>query len=52
VAPGAVPGAGRVDTICVNGLLLANRNKLEPGKKQALVELIGKALPQARPAGG
>ena len=52
VTPGAVPGAGRVDTICVKGLLLANTNKLAPVQKQALKELIDKSWAEIHPVGG
>lgn len=42
VAPGAVEGAGRVETICVQGLLLANKNKLTAEQHNKLMELINK----------
>jgi TRAP-type uncharacterized transport system substrate-binding protein len=40
IAPGAVEGAGRVETICVMGLLLANKNKLTGEQHNKLMELI------------
>ena len=52
VTPGAVPGAGRVDTICVKGLLLTNRNKLSPEQQRTLNELISRHWSQVRPTGG
>lgn len=41
VAPGAVEGAGTVQTICVNGLLLANKSKMSPEQHAGLLELVG-----------
>jgi TRAP-type uncharacterized transport system substrate-binding protein len=40
VAPGAIQGAGAVQTICVNGLLLANNNKLSDQQRGKLTDLI------------
>jgi TRAP-type uncharacterized transport system substrate-binding protein len=40
VAPGAVQSANKVDTICVKGLLLANKNKLSAEQRDKLAELI------------
>jgi TRAP-type uncharacterized transport system substrate-binding protein len=40
VAPGALESAGAVETICVQGLLLANKNKLTASQRSTLVELI------------
>jgi TRAP-type uncharacterized transport system substrate-binding protein len=40
VAPGAVAGARAVETICVQGLLLANKNKLTAEQRKPLMELI------------
>lgn len=42
VAPGAVDGAGRVETICMQGLLVANKNKLSVEQSTQLTELIAK----------
>ena len=49
VAPGAVEGADSVETICVQGLLLANRNKLTPQQRNKLMELINKHWTQIHP---
>ena len=40
VTPGAVAGARPVETICVQGLLLANNNKLTAEQRNKLMELI------------
>lgn len=40
VAPGAVDSAGSVQTICVRGLLLANKNKLTAEQQGKLKELV------------
>ena len=40
VAPGAVEGAKKVETICVKGQLLANKNKLSAEQRDKLAELI------------
>ncbi len=40
VTPGAVKSAGAVQTICMRGLLLANRNKLSVEQRNKLTELI------------
>ncbi len=42
VAPGAVENARPVETICVQGLLLANKNKLSAEQHNKLMELINK----------
>jgi hypothetical protein len=40
VAPGAVASADPVETICVQGLLLANKNKMTAEQRNTLMELI------------
>lgn len=40
VTPGAVDGADQVQTICVQGLLLANTNKMSAEQRNALTELV------------
>ncbi len=40
VAPGAVANAASVETICVQGLLLANKNKVTAEQHNKLMELI------------
>jgi TRAP-type uncharacterized transport system substrate-binding protein len=40
VAPGAVAGASRVQTICMQGLFLANKDKLSVEQRNKLTELI------------
>ena len=40
VAPGAVKGAGRVQTICMQGALVANKNKLSAEQRSALTGLL------------
>jgi len=49
VAPGAVKGADSVQTICVQGLLLANKNKVTPEQRNKLMELIDKHWTQIHP---
>lgn len=51
VAPGAVKGADSVETICVQGLLLANKNKVTPEQRNKLMELINKQWTQIHPPG-
>ena len=48
VAPGAVASADPVETICVQGLLLANRNKLPAAQRNTLMELIKSHWAQVR----
>lgn len=48
VKPSAVPGAGKVDTICVEGLLVANRTKLSPEQQGQLTSLIEQEWQQIR----
>jgi hypothetical protein len=50
VTPGAVDGARAVETICVQGLLLANKNKLTDGQRKPLLELISTHWAQVQPA--
>lgn len=50
VAPGAVEGARAVETICVQGLLLANKNKLTAEQRKPLMELISTQWAQVQPA--
>ena len=40
VAPGAVASADPVETICVQGLLLANKDKMTAEQRNTLMELI------------
>jgi len=49
VAPGAVKGADSVETICVQGLLLANKKKVTPEQRNKLLELIDKHWIQIHP---
>lgn len=48
VAPGAVEGAGLVQTICVQGLLVANRNKLTAEQREKVIALIDNHWSQVR----
>ena len=50
VAPGAVESAGAVETICVQGLLLANKNKLTAEQRKPLMELVSKQWARVQPA--
>jgi TRAP-type uncharacterized transport system substrate-binding protein len=50
VVPGAVAGADTVETICVQGLLLANKNKVTAPQRNTLMELINKHWTQIHPA--
>tara|TARA_R110002072_G_scaffold8842_3_gene43942 strand:- start:18731 stop:19618 length:888 start_codon:yes stop_codon:yes gene_type:complete len=49
VAPGAVEGAGSVQTICVQGLLVANKNKLTAEQREKVIALIDNHWSQVRP---
>ena len=49
VAPGAVKGADSVETICVQGLLLANKNKITPEQRNKLMELISSHWKEIHP---
>ena len=49
VAPGAVKGADSVETIGVQGLLLANKNKITPEQRNKLMELISSHWTQIHP---
>lgn len=49
VAPGAVKGADSVETICVQGLLLANKNKVTAEQRNKLLELISNHWTQIHP---
>jgi TRAP-type uncharacterized transport system substrate-binding protein len=48
VKPSAVPGAGAVETVCVEGLLVANTNKLSAGQRSRLSKVIGEHWSQIR----
>lgn len=50
VTPGAVAGADAVQTICVQGLLLANTSKLSPQQRSALTGLIDNHWAEVYPA--
>ncbi len=49
VAPGAVDGARAVETICVQGLLLANKNKLTAEQRKPLTEIISTQWARVQP---
>ncbi len=48
VAPGAIENADPVETICVQGLLLANKNKLSAEQHKKLLDLIEHHWTQVR----
>lgn len=49
VAPGAVDGARAVETICVQGLLLANKSKLTAEQRKPLMELVNTQWARIQP---
>lgn len=49
VAPGAVEGANSVQTICVQGVLVANKNKLAVEQRDKLIKLINTSWEQVHP---